>query len=232
RLRCFVTGSLAITLAGLILALATANHPQAAAAILRYYWFRLSDVMVPVGIAMHAIVGPNPKSIIQNPKCAAVVWAAICTALVVYARDDYAAWNFFASAPRADKSGKVLSHDDWRDVCQWMANQTPPDALAITPRMAQSFTWYSGRGQVVSWKDLPQDAVAVVDWWQRLVDIYGMPYPAFQGRWHDSLSELSPHRLRELGRKYGAGFLVVETEPAIDLPRQYANGSYAVYRLP
>ncbi|HVA51493.1 MAG TPA: DUF6798 domain-containing protein [Pirellulales bacterium] len=251
RLRSFVTGSLAITLAGLLLALATANYPEAAAAILRYYWFRLSDVMVPVGIALHVVAGPNPdySSAHTNPKRKRggkddlprlrfglvlgrpAVWSLICLTLLVYARDDYAAWNFFTNTPRADKSGKVLSHDDWREVCQWMADHAPPDALAITPRMAQSFTWYAERGQVVSWKDLPQDAVAVVRWWQRLVDIYGMPFPAFQGRWHDSLSERSPDRLRELGRKYRAGYLVVESEPTIELPREYANGSYAVYRL-
>ena len=227
-LRSFVTGSLAITLAGLLLALITANFPEAAAAILRYYWFRLSDVMVPLGIALHA-VSPNPKSKIQNPKSA--LWLVVCLALVVYARDDYAGFKLFGADPRADKSGKVLSHDDWRDVCRWMAEHTPSDALAVTPRLAQSFTWYAGRGEVVSWKDLPQDASAVVRWWQRLVDIYGMPEPSFQGRWHDSLSESSPRRLRELGRRYGAAYLVVESEPPLSLPRLYANGSYAVYQL-
>lgn len=256
RLRSLVTGSLAITLAGFLLSLLTANYPETAAAILRYYWFRLSDVMVPVGIAMHAVgpkgrrknnfllhsfslrerrgegktnagscfsSGPNPRS--------TLVWFPICLALVIYARGDYAGLKLFAGEPRADKLGKVLSHDDWRDACRWMADSTPPDALAITPRMAQSFTWYSGRGQVVSWKDLPQDAEAVVRWWQRLVDIYGMPEPSFQGRWHDSLTELSPRQLGELGRRYRAAYLVVESDPPLDLPRLYANGSYAVYQL-
>lgn len=226
RLRSIVTGSLVITLAGLILSLATVNYPEAAAAILRYYWFRLSDVMVPIGIALHAV---NPKSKIQNPK--SLVWLAVCFALVVYAREDYAGLKLFAGQPRADKSGKVLSHQDWRDVCHWMAEHAPPDALAITPRMAQSFTWYAGRGQVVSWKDMPQDSAAVVRWWQRLVDIYGKPEPSFQGRWHESLAESSPRRLRELGRRYRAAYLVVESEPPLDLPRLYANASYAIYQL-
>jgi hypothetical protein len=243
RLRTFVVASLAIALTGLALGLITASYPQTAAALLRYYWFRLADVMLPVGIAMSAAVGlagdglksgaESPKSKVQSPKFwrRGFAWLAGCGALMVYAHDDYAAWNLFQNTPRADKSGKVLNHDDWRAACQWMAEHTPPDALAITPRLAQTFTWYAGRGEVVSWKDLPQDAVAVVRWWQRLEDIYATGQPDFQRRWHESLTELSPKRLRELGRKYHADYLLVEADPAMDLPPLYRNDSYAVYRL-
>ncbi|HEV3022533.1 MAG TPA: DUF6798 domain-containing protein, partial [Pirellulales bacterium] len=230
RLRRFVVGSLAIALGGLGLSVIMVNYPETRAALLRYYWFRLADVMLPVGIGLSAIVAlANLSAKSRTPQYA--LWLAVCGALVFYARDDYAACGLFRNVPRADKSGKVLDHDDWRDVCEWMARNSPHDAAAITPRMAQTFTWYAGRAQVVSWKDLPQDAVAVVRWKQRLEDIYGMPYPEFQGRWHDSLTERSPQRLRELGRRYNADYLVAEAEPPLDLPKLHGNESYAVYRL-
>ena len=231
RLRGVVVASLAIALCGFVLSLVTVNYPDVRAAILRYYWFRLADVMLPVGIAISAVTGlsNNPKSKIQNPKL--LVWLAVCAALVVYARDDYAAWNLFRNVPRGDRSGKVLDADDWHETCKWFAGNTAAGSLAITPRMAQTFTWYAEHGQVVSWKDLPQDAVAVVRWSQRLADIYGRRYPEFQGRWRESLTELSPQRLRELGRRYNADYLVVEAEPPLDLPELYRNKSYAVYRL-
>jgi hypothetical protein len=232
RLRSFVVASLMIALAGFVLSQVTLNYPESRAAILRYYWFRLADVMLPVGIALSAMasqISDNPKSKIQNPKL--LLWSIVCIALVVYAHDDYAAWNLFHNISRADKSGKVLDAEDWREVGEWVSDNTPPDALAITPRMAQSFTWYAGRGQIVSWKDLPQDAAAVVRWWHRLQEIYGTPHPEFQRRWHESLTELPPQRLRELGRRYNASYVVVEAVPPIELPLLYRNTSYAVYRL-
>lgn len=232
RLRSFVVASLVIALAGLVLSQVTLNHPEARAAILRYYWFRLADVMLPVGIAISALASltsNNPKFKIQS--LTFLLWSFVCTALVVYAREDYAIWNLFRHTPRADKSGRVLDADDWREACEWLSENTPPDARAITPRMAQSFTWYAGRGQVVSWKDLPQDAAAVVRWWQRLEDVYGTPHPEFQRRWHESLTELPPERLRELSRRYNASYLVVEAEPPIELTLLYRNTSYAVYWL-
>lgn len=236
RLNKFIVASLGISLAGMALALLTATSPETQAALLRYYWFRLADVMLPAGIALGAVAtlaAESPKSEVRGPKFWWRVggWLAIGAALVVYGRDDYAAWTLFQNIPRADKYGKVLNHEDWRDACRWVADHTPPGALAITPRMAQSFTWYASRGQVVSWKDLPQNAEAVARWWQRLEEIYAMPHPEFQGRWHESLTELSAERLRELGAKYGAMYLVVEAEPPLDLPCVYRNGSYAVYLL-
>jgi hypothetical protein len=236
KIRAFVIAALAISLAGILLALATTNAPQWKAALLRYYWFRLADVMTPLGIGLSAAVSLAGESQASNPhpsqfRWRLAGWLALLVGLVVYAHDDYAASSLFSNVPRSDKAGKVLSHDDWRDVCQWMGKNSPEGALAITPRMAQTFTWYSGRGQVVSWKDLPQDAVAVVRWWHRLEDIYASPHPEFQHAWRESLTEVSPERLRELGRKYNADYLVVEADPPLDLPRLYANGSYAIYQL-
>jgi hypothetical protein len=237
RLNLIVVAALAISFAGMLLSQLTANSPELKAAILRYYWFRLADVMVPVGIGLGTVVrlaGESPKSKVQSPKFQWGVagWVVACAVVVGFANGEYAAWGLFQNVPRADKSGKVLSHDDWREVCQWMAENTPEGSLAITPRMAQTFTWYSGRGEVVSWKDLPQDALAVDRWWHRLEDIYAMPHPDYQGRWHESLTEVSADRLRELGAKYGADYLLVEAEPSISLPNIYRNGSYAIYRLP
>jgi hypothetical protein len=232
KLRRFVVGSLIIAFIGFALSVTTADYPESRAALLRFYWFRLADVMLPVDIGLSAVAAlavRNTQDKRRNRQ--ALLWLAVCGVLVFYAHDDYAAWSFFRNIPRADKSSKVLDHDDWRDVCGWMAHNSPPGSLAITPRMAQTFTWYASRGQAVSWKDLPQDAVAVVRWWQRLEDIYGTPHPEFQGRWRDSLTELSPRRLRELGRRYRADYLVVEADPPLDLPELHRNKSYAIYRL-
>lgn len=235
KLRGFVVATLTISLAGMLLSFATLNLPELKAALLRYYWFRLADVMVPAGIALHAAVAlaaaPRFGRESRSFWLRFASWGLVLAGLVFAAHGDYAAWNLFENVPRSDKAGKVLNHDDWRDVCHWMAENSPQGTVAITPRMAQTFTWYAGRGQVVSWKDLPQDAAAVVGWWHRLEDVYATPHPEFQHRWRESLAEVSPRRLRELGRKYGATYLLVEADPPLDLPRLYANGSYAVYSL-
>ena len=229
NLRRLVVASLAISLAGMAIAVTTVDQPELAAALLRYYWFRLADVMPPIGIALMA--GAYGASLVRGRR----IWPAGCLlvslALTAANRQEYAIAGLFRNVPRGDRSNKVLDHADWRDACQWIAQHTPDDALVLTPRTAQTFTWYAGRGEVVSWKDLPQDAVAIFEWWQRLEDLHGTPQPEAQGRWHESLTELPVARLRKLGDKYGANFLLTEAEPRLLLPRRYKNKSYAIYEF-
>jgi hypothetical protein len=83
----------------------------------------------------------------------------------------------------------------------------------------------------VTWKDVPQDAAGVVEWWRRLVDIFERDEFADDSWRYESLTELTPERLRELGTKYAAEYLLTEAEPRLPLERLYANNSYAIYRL-
>lgn len=229
NLRRLVVASLAISLAGMSIAVTTASQPESAAALLRYYWFRLGDVIPPMGIAL--LAGACGAALVRGKG----LWLPGCLALSLAAmlgsHREYAIVGLFRHVPRGDRPPKVLDHADWHDACEWIARHTPDDALVLTPRTAQTFTWYAGRGEVVSWKDLPQDARAIVEWWRRLEELHGTRVPDAQGRWHDSLTELTADRLCQLAAKYGASYLLTEAGPQLPLPRVYANPSYAVYQF-
>ena len=107
---------------------------------------------------------------------------------------------------------------------------TPPDALFITPRMNQSFKWGTGRPEVVSRKDIPQDARSIVEWSDRVHTIYyhdvdGLLVPV------DSIADLGEDHLAAMAEKYRADFAIASRDPALKLPIAYANNSYVVYRI-
>jgi hypothetical protein len=129
---------------------------------------------------------------------------------------------------RADKG---VVYDDWRDICRWAAEHTSSDAIFLTPRMASTLRWYANRGEVVSWKDIPQDAKGIVEWWRRLGEIWGVGTPAGP---IDSLALLGAPRLTELAAKYHAEYAIVQllpNETRLPLKSAYENNSYAVYRF-
>jgi hypothetical protein len=87
---------------------------------------------------------------------------------------------------------------------------------------------------VATWKDMPQDAASVVEWRQRLREIYGADHPTAAKPWRTSLAEAGAARVQELAAKYGAQYAIVDISP--DIPRLtldpvYENGSYAIYRF-
>jgi hypothetical protein len=238
RLRGVVLGALAIEFGGLAISLAADAYPAWTAGMLRLYWFRLSDVMLPVGIAL---AGVDATAGLTRWRCPAVAgWIALSLVLAGYHRQEYAIVRHFQEyasfrhmhqTPRADKPGRVVNAADWRDACEWVAVNTPPNATFLTPRLAQTFTWHAGRGQVASWKDIPQDATAIVEWWRRIHAIHGTRDPTWQGEWYDSLSLRSTKTLLRFGEKYGARYLVTESQPRLALELLYENNSYAVYEL-
>lgn len=227
RLAAVVNGALAIAAIGLLISFAATVWPDQLAGVLRYYWFRTSDVMLPLGLGlllMAFVVRRLEQSrggVWLTLAMIAVSWHLIA---VMRERDPH-------PAPPADK--KMLNWQDWREMCQWVSANSPPDAVFLTPRMASTFRWYANRAEVVSWKDIPQDAAGIVEWWRRMKNVHRPLSNAPPIVWRRSLSLVPPAELVRLGNEYGAKFLITEAQPP--LPFELVsppNTSYAVYRLP
>jgi hypothetical protein len=136
-------------------------------------------------------------------------------------------------AQTVPRSHRIANFGDWCAACRWVADsgEIPADARFFVPQDADTFMWYTGRREVVSWKDVPQDAKTLLKWWDRIQDVYATNLPGNQ-RWHEVLAEVGVERLRELGAKYDAGYAIAErTEPLLKMPVVYQNQTYVIYRI-
>lgn len=305
RLQAFVAGTLVLSLIGVAIAVGFANHPARAAGLLRFYWFRLSDVAVPMGVALAgptflvwigtqakrcwtynrrvamfvsgtvvlAVVFLLTKMIITLGMMAQywLAWeaaaalatafvlggilivekyllpirlvnqirmaasAALCVALLLVAPAmhmvDMGVQRFIPVVPRADR---IWDYWAWADACRWIAEsgEVPTDARFITPLMGQTFKWYAQRSEVVSWKDVPQDAESMVQWWECVLDIYRRDDQLAGRGWNNSLARIDSRRLQYLGEKYDAPYLITFRWPRKRNFRVlYENRTYIVYRM-
>ena len=229
RFRAFVTGAIAIALAGVVINILVFFDCDLAAGLLRYYWFRLSDVAVPLGVSMLGcwwIVDSRPS------RSAIGRFAAVFVGLaVIYHFGSLAVQRLQPAAPRAERLANPLA---WQEACTWAADQrnTQPTARFITPRQAQTFKWYACRAEVATWKDVPQNAQEIVQWRERMQDLFATDLSDPEYRWYESLNELGTQRIEELGRKYQADFLITESiYPLLNLKVVYRNEGYVIYKL-
>ncbi len=226
RLQAFVTGSLAIMLLGIaITPLACFDRPLCAS-LLRFYWFRLSDVAVPLGVAIGTV------SFIQHLGWKRrVFWSAVAIVVASVHVGVHAVERAIPTPPRADRLPDYVA---WRQACDWVASsvEIPPDARFITPRMAQTFKWYAGRPEVGNWKEIPQDAITMVQWWRRMCDMHSTGSEVPWQRWHVSLAELGAMRLRQLGAEYDADYVITFARPRLPLKAVYENRTYIIYQIP
>jgi hypothetical protein len=253
RLRGFIVGALAISLAGAALSELVKDHPALAARVLRFYWFRLSDVAVPMGVALFGclLIGRWLASRLVLGRLA----LTLATIVAVLHVGDFA-WlraelvtGLRPVVPRADlKVVKLGGYAAWRDACEWIAGSgvIPAHARFLTPIDGQTFKWLTQRAEVVTRKDIPQDATGIVAWWRRLRDVHGIGPDEPRRYWYTSLAEVGEKRLRELGAEYDAAYVLTEA-PGVQLPETeispakpaprlnlkplYDNGGYMVYEL-
>jgi len=228
RVRSLVFGAGILAALGIVIAATLQNSPEWSARVLRFYWFRSSDVLLPVGLALLA---PQLLGWVKWPavlRGAACVGAGLAAVVMVWQ-------NVNLISPRGDKFTYDVA--DWRAVGRWVQENTRPTAVFLTPAATGTFKFYAERGEVATWKDVPQDAPRVVEWWQRMQTIHAAdkerkpPEPSV-GRWRLSLGTLGSARLRQLATQFGADYIVVvklKEVPPLELPLVYENGHYAIY---
>jgi hypothetical protein len=124
----------------------------------------------------------------------------------------------------------ALADEPWNSVQHWVRENTPRDAVVLTPPTREGFRVFSERAIVGEWKDGTQQFFSwrfAQGWAARMADAGGNGvgdagvYDGF-----------GPDRLRELGRRYGAAYVVVAADRTMELDRVYENEEFAVYRLP
>lgn len=234
HLRWFVATALALALTGFALSWVFQDSTEWLAALMRFYWFRSSDVFVPVGAAVALL--RFVVMLLETRMRIGQLWlGGLLTAIALDSFQQFKhlpvelPWRETMPTPRADKN---VEYDDWMDVCRWINENTPTDARVLTPRGAATFKWRTGRAEVATWKDVPQDAPAIVRWWDRLNSLYATGSDDPDDRWHSSIAEAGVSRVAELVARYEVDYLIVPLRDDVErLPVKplYENASYAVY---
>ena len=231
----FILASLMISLAGCVISLLEPFAANTAYSLLRFYWFRLADVLVPFGLATAAAAVLASDAAIGGlfPMRPAVTRLIVAVLLCLDLSHESRHWPLPGRTKLMARSDTKVDAPAWRDICDWVAVNTPTDACFLTPRGAASFTWWTGRREVVSWKNSPQDARSLVEWRQRFIDCFSRDTSL--ANMERSTASLGVERLRRVAEQYGATHAIIPLDvPGVDtLPfeRLHANRGYAVYRL-
>lgn len=216
-LRKFVLAALVIAVGGIVIDQTTLQRPDIAAPVLRFYWYRLADMLVPVGLALglaelwfmvagHAASSTSTAT--HNRTTVAAQWmlAALCLVpmVVIGVR---AATRLADRRSGSDVQAKIAREDVARYLaaCAWINSQTPAASRFITPPLYQSFRWHAQRNEVASWKDIPQSAADIVEWRNRNRAL-GAWWKALQRQGYTPQVE---RRLRTLAAQYDVQYILV-----------------------
>lgn len=235
RVAAFREAALSISLVGCLIALAEPLAPDLAIGLLRYYWFRLADVVVPFTLAASAAAVLMDDGVCARilPGRPAFVRGLVVAALVLDLGLQSRHWPLPGRSGPQCRADTKVDAAAWADVCGWVKDHVPPGSRFLTPRGAASFTWRTGLPEVVAWKNSPQDAVSLLEWRRRILACFSA-----DGRLVDmerSTAALGAARMRDVADRYAADHAIVPLDvaglDALPFERLHANARYAVYRL-
>jgi hypothetical protein len=223
----FAAWSFIFSFAALNWEIVCSDHLALAASLLRFYWFRLADVAVPMAAAF--LVCYWIERLLRDESRYAPLALSIALALAGWHLASTTLDRWQDPTPPADR--KLAAPAAWRETCEWIRDHTPADAICLVPRASQSLSWYANRKSLVTWKDVPQDAASIVAWRDRYFDVFWHDDEFGEHVPYDSLAEQGTSRIRELAAKYGVDFVVTREYPPLGFPIAYANAWYAVYAV-
>lgn len=120
----------------------------------------------------------------------------------------------------------AVAGEAWNEAQTWVGRHTARDSVILTPPDREGFRVFSERAVVGEWKDGTQQFFSwafTLEWRKRMEDLQiGV----------SSFEDLPPERLAELGRRYGASYLVFPAGSRLPFESLFENSEFAIYRLP
>ena len=111
-------------------------------------------------------------------------------------------------------------------MCRWIRNETPDDALVLTPRESLDFKWFAERAEYVCYKDCPQDAAGILEWDRRLWFLHEWTLESSSDGRYDK------EDLLELNRRTGCDFLLTRILGPFSSQPIHTVGEWRLYRVP
>lgn len=134
--------------------------------------------------------------------------------------------------------GLVQKKDDARKAFEWIAQNTPPDAVVISPPWRSDGYYFTCRAQVANWKAPRLDRYG--EWRERIEALVGV-VPELSGRQLDVVERrreemmaeayagLTEQDISRIMSRYGGDYLV--SKAPYDYPVVFSSDTYKVYQL-
>jgi hypothetical protein len=182
--------------------------------ILKFYPFRLADLLVPVAVGLSAATLWDSIRTLRRRTAWTILAAALVCAVAIPNLD------------QRPSRQSAIQHGDWLATLQWVRENTPRDALVHAANDEWAVKWYAERPEYANFKDCPQDAPGIIEWNRRL---------NFFARWtRDSFANDSRFTADELAKLHsdtGIKFLIVSRLGPFATEPVYANGTFRIYRV-
>ncbi len=123
-----------------------------------------------------------------------------------------------------------------RPVLEWIADNTPKQAIFLVYPAIADFYIYAQRAMFVSFRHSPQSAADILEWYKRIKLCNGNR-PASKSGFRSikeiqtNFYNLDEDLIRQIARPYGISYYLGSSQKGLTFDRAYSNGHFTVYKV-
>lgn len=206
---------------------------------LRYYWFRLPDVLLPLAVSILVAFAVDDlitgkwrfSRLLENWKPGFSRTLVIIISLAVFLPALGDGVERISQVGKADESVQQIL-----PMLSWIKGHTPKDAIFLIDPSFEEFYVYTERAQFVTVKHAPYEPADVLEWYKRVILCNGgrRPrekgfdiYPELKGHYY----HLSAKALGEITGQYHIDYYLGRPARALPFRRVHSEGGYTLYRV-
>ena len=211
-------------------------------ALLRFYWFRFPDVMVPflgmvtIALLLNAIADLNFADYPRFPK--KLDWTqwilrlglpalfAISSILLLAESRIYLQGKYQRGMNRKSTETQV--------ALEWIRENTFDDAVFLIDPLMNEFYVYADRARFISFSHPPQSAAELLEWYGRLTLINGNQAPSIPPSRADmqaNFANLDVETINHLANEYGVSYYLGQAGKSLPFQQIYQDETFSLYLL-
>jgi hypothetical protein len=186
--------------------------------LLKLYPFRIADLAIPFTLAVTIVSVVSTQLSAAKPRRRAVAACGFASA--------FAASLLLRGTDQNPSRMPPARRSDWIAALHWIDAQAPRPALLWAADEDWAVKWFAERAEYVNFKDCPQDAAGIVEWYDRRVKL---------AEWRTAAStdgRFTPSELDALHEATGIDYLIASRMGPVDTAPAFENSSFRVYLLP
>jgi len=206
--------------------------------LLRFYWFRFPDVMVPfLACVLLAALVSEFLSLSEERQAwlrgvEAKYGTTLATSVAIILLGLYPAARVLLALHTAATSGVKAGEP----ALHWIAANTHEQAVFLVEPGWKNFYLIARRATFVSFKHVPQSPADILEWYKRIALANGGQAPNQGG--FDALQEigtkfygLDKTKILEIAKSYKIDYYLGQTQQPLDLGVVYTDADFTLYRL-
>lgn len=232
----YALGSASLFLLGLII------FAIGQTSLLRFYWFRYPDVMIPFFSLVILAILLNKSAdlkLINYPRIHKYLyWAqpilryglpVLFTIVAIYLVLDLRGFIYGKY-----QRGLNRQPSETQIALEWISENTPEEAVFLVDPLLNEFYIYANRARFISFSHPPQSAAELLEWYGRLTLINGNQAPSIppsRAEMQENFANLDAELIQQLANEYGVSYYLGQAEISLPFNQVYQDETFSLYLL-